>query len=55
MKKGGPKAALSLARSMIRLAVDRGASAAMSQADAENSRLSPKRPLGSFHLLRDLR
>jgi hypothetical protein len=56
MKKGGPKAALSLARSMIlRLAVDRGESAAMSQADAENSRLSPKRPLGSFHLLRDLR
>jgi hypothetical protein len=56
MKKGGPKAALSLARSMIlRFAVDRGASAAMSQADAENSRLSPKRPLGSFHLLRDLR
>ena len=29
--------------------------AAMSQADAENSRLSPKRPLGSFHLLRNLR
>ena len=29
--------------------------AAMSQAGAENPRLSPKRPLGSFHLLRDLR
>jgi hypothetical protein len=27
----------------------------MTQADAENSRLSPKRRLGSFHLLRDLR
>jgi hypothetical protein len=27
----------------------------MSQADAENSRVSPKRPLDSFHLLRDLR
>jgi hypothetical protein len=25
----------------------------MSQANTENSRLSPQRPLGSFHLLRD--
>jgi hypothetical protein len=29
--------------------------AAMSEADAENSRLSSKRPFGSFHLLRDHR
>jgi hypothetical protein len=56
MKKDGPKAALSLARSTIlHRAVDRGESAAMSEADAENARLSPKRALGSFHLLRDLR
>ena len=27
----------------------------MSQADAEDFRLSPERPLGSFHLFRDLR
>jgi hypothetical protein len=27
----------------------------MSQAEAENSCLSPKRPFGSFHLLRDHR
>jgi hypothetical protein len=31
------------------------ARAAMSQADAENSGLSPKRSLGSFHLRRDHR
>jgi hypothetical protein len=29
--------------------------AAMSQADAENSCLSPKRPFGSFHFFRDIR
>ena len=34
---------------------DDAESAAMSQADAENSRLPPKRPLGASHLLRDLR
>jgi hypothetical protein len=37
------------------VALNSGESAAMTQADAENSRLSPKRRLGSFHLLRDLR